>query len=69
LDPTPIVHQIVEAEAELFISGVFNRDPIFFLKDRLTATPYSRFARGPSWTPIHTPLRRGSFIGFMPQFV
>jgi hypothetical protein len=27
LDPTPIVHQIVEAEAELFISGVFDRRP------------------------------------------
>jgi hypothetical protein len=27
LDPTPIVHQIVEAEAELLISGVFDRRP------------------------------------------
>jgi hypothetical protein len=39
LDPTPIVHQIVEAEAELFISGVFDRRPTvtrsFFLENRL----------------------------------
>jgi hypothetical protein len=27
LDPTPTKHQIVEAEAELFISGVFDRRP------------------------------------------
>jgi hypothetical protein len=27
LDPTPIVRQIVEAEPELFISGVFDRRP------------------------------------------
>jgi hypothetical protein len=42
LDPTPIEHQIVEAEAELFISDVFDRRPTgtpsFFLENRLTAT-------------------------------
>jgi hypothetical protein len=27
LDPTPIVHQVVEAEAKLLISGVFDRRP------------------------------------------
>jgi DNA-binding XRE family transcriptional regulator len=27
-DPTPIEHQIIEAEAELPISSVFNRRPI-----------------------------------------
>jgi hypothetical protein len=36
LDPTPIEHQIVEAEAELSISGVFDRrptgTPLFFSK-------------------------------------
>jgi hypothetical protein len=49
LDPTPIVHQMVEAEAELFISGVVqsasNRAPLFFLENRLTAMRYSIFAR------------------------
>jgi hypothetical protein len=36
LDPTPVEHQIVEAEAELSISGVFDRrsivTPSFFSK-------------------------------------
>jgi hypothetical protein len=27
LDPTPIVHQVVEAEAELSILGMFDRRP------------------------------------------
>ena len=57
LDPTPIVHQIIEAEPELFISGVFDRRPTVtpvFLENRLTATRYSDLDRGPSWTPIYT---------------
>jgi hypothetical protein len=40
---------MVEAEAELFISGVVqsasNRAPLFFLENRLTAMRYSIFAR------------------------
>jgi hypothetical protein len=39
LGPPPIVHQIVEAEAKLFISGVFDWRPTvtrsFFLENRL----------------------------------
>jgi hypothetical protein len=57
LHPTPIVHQIVEAEAELFISGVFGRRPTvtpLFLKNRLTVMRHIVFARGPNWTPIHS---------------
>ena len=57
LDPTPIELQIVEAEAELSILGrirsASKRDPLFFLENCLSATRYSGFARGRSWTPIH----------------
>jgi hypothetical protein len=57
LDPAPIEHQIVEAEAELFISGVFDRRPTgppSFLENRLNTKGYSGFARVQIGTPIYS---------------
>jgi hypothetical protein len=56
LDPTPIVSQIVEAEPELFISGVFDRRPTVtpsFSRKLFDCSALQRFRRGPNWTPIH----------------
>src|SRR5712671_551989 len=57
LDPTPIESQIVEAEAELLFLSVFDRLPTvtpLFFEDCVSAKSYSGFARGLSWTPMHS---------------
>src|SRR6476659_8014592 len=72
LDSTPIEHQIVEAEAELFISGVFDRRPtgtLLFSRNSFNCNGLQRFRQGskldadshpagcPAWARCRQPSR------------